>query len=162
MLENNSKFDLCQRSSSVWGSYHQERWSSASAWVWASCGEELKRGEKGSYFKALHEKQQMWELNQKAFNLPTCTSLTVGAATHGGAFNDIAILVHTPTVAGGVPALHGQVVALLVTLGLVGTDLAGSCELLLAFGLDHSDCGRSIGTLMSGINHYWWHRSNNV
>lgn len=84
----------------------------------------------------------MEELNQKAFNLPTCTSLAVGAATHGGAFNDIAVLIHAPAVAGGVPALHGQVVALLVTLGLVGADLSGSRKLPLAFGLDHSDWER--------------------
>lgn len=54
------------------------------------------------------------------------TSLTVGAAAHGGALDDCAALVHTPAVAGGVPALHGVVAALLITLGLVGTDLAES------------------------------------
>lgn len=66
------------------------------------------------------------------------TSLTVGAApTDGGALDDVAPLVHTPAVAGGVPALHGQVAALLVTLRLVGADLAASrCCLLLAFGHD--------------------------
>lgn len=63
------------------------------------------------------------------------TSLTVRAAAHAGALDDSAKLVHTPAVAGGVPALHGLVAALLVTLGLVGTDLGGSgCCLLLAFG----------------------------
>lgn len=66
------------------------------------------------------------------------TSLTVRVATNAGALDDIAVRVHTPAKACGVPALRGQVAALLVTLGLVGTDLAGSrCSLHLAFSLDH-------------------------
>lgn len=68
------------------------------------------------------------------------TSVAVGAAAHGGALDGCAGLVHAPAVAGGVPALHGLVAALLVTLGLVGSDLGGSsrCGLGLAFGLDQS------------------------
>ena len=68
------------------------------------------------------------------------TSLTVRAAAHGGALNGCAALVHTPAVAGGVPALHGLVAALLVTLRLVGADLGATwCCLQLAFGLDGRD-----------------------
>ena len=55
-----------------------------------------------------------------------CGFLTVGAAAHGGALDHFASLVHTPAVAGGVPALQGLVAALLVTLGGVGTDLGKS------------------------------------
>jgi len=51
---------------------------------------------------------------------PTC--LTVGATAHAGALDGRAGQVHTPAVAGGGPALHGLVAALLVTLGLVETD----------------------------------------
>lgn len=66
-----------------------------------------------------------------------CASATVWVASHGGALNGIAGLIHTPAVASSVPALHGLVVALLVTLGLVGTNLADSrFRLQLAFGLD--------------------------
>lgn len=58
-------------------------------------------------------------------------------ATHGGALDGGAALVHTPAEAGGVPALHGLVAALLVTLGLEGAQLAGSRRRLrLAFGHD--------------------------
>lgn len=65
------------------------------------------------------------------------TFLTVGVAAHHGALDGCARdAVHTPAVACGVPALHGLVAALLVTLRLVGPDLAGSRScLLLAFGL---------------------------
>ena len=67
----------------------------------------------------------------------TSTSLTVGAAAHGGALDHCAVLVDTPAEASGVPALHGHVVALGVTLRLVGADLAATrCCLRLAFGHD--------------------------
>lgn len=69
------------------------------------------------------------------------TSATVGVATHGGALDGCAGAVHTPAEAGGVPALHGLVAALLVTLRLVGPNFAGSSgSLSLAFGLDHRGC----------------------
>lgn len=68
------------------------------------------------------------------------TFLAVRVAAHTGAFNGFARLVHTPAEACGMPALNGLVVALLVTLRLVGTDLAGSRScLFLAFGLDQRD-----------------------
>jgi len=54
------------------------------------------------------------------------TSATVRAASLGGALDGVARLIDTPAEASGVPALHGLVAALLVTLRLVGTDLAGS------------------------------------
>lgn len=84
---------------------------------------------------------------------PTST-LTVRTAAHAGALDDFAGLVHAPAEAGGVPALHGQVAALLVTLGLVGANFAGSrCCLQLAFGHDLSGCererGENTGTLMT-------------
>lgn len=67
------------------------------------------------------------------------SSLTFGAAAHGGALDGGAGLVHTPAEAGGVPALHGLVAALLVTLGRVGTEPGDfGCGLHLAFGFDQS------------------------
>lgn len=65
------------------------------------------------------------------------TSVAVGAAAHGGALDHRARLVHTPAEAGGGPALHGPVAALLVTLWTVVTELGDSTWLChLAFGLD--------------------------
>ena len=68
------------------------------------------------------------------------TPCAVGGAAAWGAPEGRARPRHAPAVAGGVPALHGLVAALLVTLGLVGSDLGGSsrCGLGLAFGLDQS------------------------
>lgn len=83
-------------------------------------------------------------LNETSLNL---TSLTVRAATHAGALDGCARLINTPAEASGVPALHGHVVALLVTLSPVVADLAASrCCLELAFGLDRRGCGRGCGS----------------
>lgn len=77
------------------------------------------------------------------------TSLALGTATHGGSLDGMALAIHAPAVAGGVPALHWLVAALLVTLGLVWTNLAGSgCCLHLAFGLDGSGWAENIQTFI--------------
>lgn len=82
-------------------------------------------------------------LNQKSFRQCLFTFLAVRQAAHTGALNGCARFVDTPAVACGMPALNGLVVALLVTLRLVGPDLAGSRScLFLAFALDQRDWGK--------------------
>lgn len=89
---------------------------------------------------------------------PTC--LTFGVAAHPGALDGRALWVHTPAVADAVPALHGQVVPALVTLGLVETDLGLSKICIdLTIGLDDSDWGmkREQEDIKDQFKfNYWW------
>ena len=53
------------------------------------------------------------------------TSTTCGPAAHLSAGDGDPLAVHAPAVPGGVPALHGQEVAVRVTLGLEGAENPG-------------------------------------
>lgn len=69
------------------------------------------------------------------------TSVTVWTAADCCALDGVAGLVHAPAEAGGVPALHGLVAALLIALRLVCSNLTHSRRCLcLAFGLDQRGC----------------------
>lgn len=116
--------------------HHLQDKSSASFWVRPFYGKEQSLEPmkilKGLFISAFIHRRSLFFF----------TSTAVRAAAHGGALDGVAGLVHTPAVSGGVPALHGLVLALLVTLRLVRADLADGVRwsLQLAFGLDHRCC----------------------
>lgn len=63
------------------------------------------------------------------------TSCTLGPATAGCSLDGFARFVHTPAETCGGPALSGLVASLLITLRLVGAQLAGFLlRLILALG----------------------------